>query len=166
MPKGKLSIIVGLARSGKSTFCNRLLQNSLYKCKSPLSSPPVIICADDFRLALHGQRYISEAEETVFAMTHVATKAILLRGFDVLVDETNTRMESIEKWLKIDPNLDIYYINTSLEICKERAISTNQESLLKPLERMHDNLIKTYPWLMENYSFTKENNTVSYGVKK
>src|SRR5688572_33094149 len=102
-----LLFMIGLARSGKSTWADKWLngdygtphfESELHfvrhispkpKFKSP-SNPRVVVSGDDIRKALYGQRYNSHMEEYIFAIEHTMIKALLDRGHDVLVDDTHT----------------------------------------------------------------------------
>jgi predicted kinase len=137
MSKGKLLVMIGCPRSGKSTFSNEWVDE--YGHDGP---PRVIICADDFRLALHGHRYAGAAEKLVFTHVYYATKALLSRGFHVLLDETSTSELSIRSALELDINADYILIDTPKAVCIERAHLTNQSDLVPVIERIHLQLEK------------------------
>lgn len=147
MNKGKLFFTVGLPRSGKSTWANKWVKFETYSdaFNSALwnsehlftnATPRVIISGDDFRRALYGRAYQIEAEGAVFAMMDVATRALLSRGFDVIVDETCTTEATLIRYLRIDPEATPIFIETSEEECIARAIKTGKPYLVGPIERM------------------------------
>lgn len=148
--KGRLHFTVGCARSGKSTYCNKWVRQvedmKVYRVGDDPSKyigfPRAVVAGDDFRLALHGQAYSKLAEGTVFAMMDVAARALLSRGFDVIMDETATTEETIKRYLNIDIDAVPVVIDTPLEVCLERAVKTNQEYLLGPIRRHHAQLTK------------------------
>lgn len=148
MSKSQLYFTVSPARAGKSTYCNAWVkgqEESVEQGKGksfPMLRPRAIISGDDFRLALHGQAYSKVAEGTVFAMMDVATRALLSRGFDVIVDETATTEETIRRYLMLDIDAIPVVIQTPLEVCLERAVKTNQEYLLGPIRRHHAQFVK------------------------
>lgn len=118
---------VGLPRSGKSTILTKLAE---------FHGAP-IVCRDTIRLALHGNRYISAAEDFVKAISKVMIKALFLRGHQtVLCDETNYSRFAREQ-LK-DPMWEVQWLPvlTGAEVCKERALATNQPDLLSVIDMM------------------------------
>jgi hypothetical protein len=58
----------------------------------------------------------------------------------VLVDGTCTTEYSIRDMFKIDEHAQHLLVNTPLNICKERAIATNQPDLLPVIDRMDQQL--------------------------
>lgn len=135
MNKGKILIAIGMPRAGKSTYANCWV-------RQPSELPRVIVCADDFRLALHGQRFASRAESMVAATVNVAIRALYERGHHVLCDETSTSETSIRRILEIDREADYILIDTPKFVCIERAYSTNQSDLVPVIERIHLQLEK------------------------
>jgi hypothetical protein len=96
---------------------------------------------------LHGQAYIAEAEGSVFAAMDVATRALLLSGFDVIIDETSTTETTILRYLKIDPNAVPVFIDGTEEECIQRALATDKPYLVEPIKRMGKQLQKlTADW--------------------
>lgn len=76
-----LICMVGLPRSGKSTWCQ---ENGISK-GIPVVNP------DSVRLALHGHAFIPDAESMVWAVVEYMTKALFLAGHDIVIhDATNT----------------------------------------------------------------------------
>jgi predicted kinase len=138
---GKLTVLIGLARSGKSTFASNW-QTDVFT-SGPPDAPRVIVNSDSIRLAMHGHRYIRESEPFVHAMTKVMVKALHSQGYNVLIDETNTTVGSIRQWLEIDPDATFIYLDTSVEVCQERARATGQDDLVNVIPRMYRNLQET-----------------------
>lgn len=146
MEKGKLFFVCGLARSGKSTFCDHWVRTGdlLPPRKDELDvfdvwvveRPRAIVCGDDFRTALHGGQFTINAEGTVFAMMDVAARALLNRGFDVIIDETCTTEATLLRYLRIDPWATPIFIDTPAEVCVERARQAGKEYLVGPIQRM------------------------------
>ncbi len=78
MTRGTLHFTIGLPRGGKSTFCDIWVREAKRCIHEPHWSDPdsgpivlendlrsrVVISGDDFRLALHGHKYVPEAEGT------------------------------------------------------------------------------------------------------
>lgn len=128
-PPGRLSFTVGLPRSGKSTFCNEWV-------RAAGERPRVIVSGDDFRLAVYGDVYNRIGESFVFSTMDAAIRAHLLGGSDVLVDETATTTETLMRYLLLDIEAEPIFINTSSEICIERAIKTKQEYLIPVIQKL------------------------------
>lgn len=151
--KGKLYILAGICRSGKSTIANQWVnfeidiyhghiepRRNLMKYNMDGQNPRVVVCSDDIRLALHGLRFEILSEEFVHAIQGITIRSQLNRGCDVLVDGTNSKLEHIKRLLYIDNNADYLIVDTSPEVCKQRAIETNQADLIPVIDRMHSQL--------------------------
>lgn len=136
----KLIILVGCARSGKSTWAKNWANENLDYTDI---QQRVIVNSDNVRLALHGQRYNKLAEPLVHAVTDVMIKTLMMNeNTTVCVDETNTTVSSLRKWLTLDPSAEVVYIEASPQMCKQRAIETSQEDLLPVIDHMYNNLLK------------------------
>lgn len=150
MEKGKLFFLIGLARSGKSTFArkwerlvidiydNNIIQNHI----DNYDNPRVVICSDWIRLALHGQPFAQEAEGLVHELKMLMIRIYINNGYDVLIDGTHTTDKSIKDILRIDKFAQFYLCNTTAAECKKRAIMTNQEYLIERnvIDRMEKQL--------------------------
>lgn len=124
---------IGLARSGKSTFCEK------WKMQQPNR---VVVCADNIRLALHGQRFNSLCEAIVEGIKINTIRSQLIGGADVIVDGTHTTEYSIKKILEIDENAMAVLFTTPKEVCIDRAKATNQQDLLPVIDRMKSQMDK------------------------
>lgn len=156
---GKLSFMVGLARSGKSTFANRWVKEP-----DPDGLNRVIICADDFRIAMYGRRFCKLAEPHVWATVDTATRALYNRGFHVLSDEVNSTKFRYFKNFDIDPSAtpiwfpsinnqyafdtDSEAFSDHIEECQQRAIQTDQEDLIPVIERQANELHSLLEYLI------------------
>jgi predicted kinase len=144
-----LYFTIGLPRSGKSTFCNKWVTNSInildnnrftYNASPyyPASPPRTIVCADSIRLALTGERWNLNIEDIVDVVKHTMIKSLLLRGMDVIVDGTHTTLHNIKKLFRIDNQAKYVFIDTSAEICRNRAIADNMSDLIPVIDRMEN----------------------------
>lgn len=143
--RGRLHYCVGLPRSGKSTWCDRWVREALTQENEThtdlcIDRPRAVIGGDDFRTALHGNAFRIEAEGTVFAMMDVATRALLDRGFDVIVDETCTTEQTLLRYLRLDPEATPVFMDATEEVCVERALADNRPFLVGPIRRMASQL--------------------------
>ena len=123
--KKKVILLVGLPRSGKSTWARRV--------GVPIVNP------DSVRLALHGQAFIVEAEPMVWSMAQYMLRALLLAGHDhVIVDATNTSVKRREMWISRTGEWETYYrhIDTPLDVCISRA--GDNQPLIEAIHRMNN----------------------------
>src|SRR5574338_822713 len=125
MAQQQLIAMMGLPRSGKSTYVKEVL----------IPRGFAVVGGDEIRLALHGQRFASEAEPMVAAIAEVMFKALKLAGCDIVVDETNVSEKRRNRWLKLGVQ-QFVVIETPKETCIERALATNQPDLVSVIERM------------------------------
>ncbi|WP_190284835.1 ATP-binding protein [Bacillus sp. S3] len=109
----KLAIMCGMPLSGKSTY-SKTLQNQGW----------VRVSLDEIRLALHGQTYKAEAEPIVWDHAELMVRSLLRSGHDVLVDTTNRTRERRKRWIRVAKEfgltLEIFYVDTDYETCKQR----------------------------------------------
>jgi len=110
------------------------------ECVDEIANPRVVVCRDTIRLAM-GHRWNSYVESHVNAVAETMTRALLYEH-DVLLDETNTTKSSVMKNFLLDPDADYHFVDTSPDICKSRARTTNQEDLFPVIDRMYDNLAR------------------------
>ena len=109
----KFVVMMGLPRSGKSTYVDSHLSD--YQ----------VICADDIRLAM-GVQYLQEIESFVWANHDVMIKAYLIRGKNIVVDATNTTDKTLKKYKKLaneyNYKFEVIFIDTNYKICFDRNI--------------------------------------------
>lgn len=125
MPQEEKTLIctVGLPRSGKTTWARK--QNL------PIVSP------DAIRLALHGQRFIAEAEPYVWAIAKTMVRALFLAGHSfVILDATNNTRKRRDEWQSKEWTTCFKVINTPSRICLERARAEGDEYIVPVIERM------------------------------
>lgn len=123
---------IGIPRSGKSTICTK------WASEKPMRA---IVNSDSIRLALTGKRYEPLAETMVFATKHIMIRALLERGFDVIVDGTHSTEISIQRILEIDINAKAIPVCCDVDEAKARAKATNQLDLYDSIVRIHKNML-------------------------
>lgn len=145
---GHIIILIGAARSGKSTYSNKLLKQIDNRNK-------VVVNSDNIRLAIHGNRYISLTEPLVFAITEIMVRSLYIAKYTIVLDETSTTTNSIRKWLSIDPDAEAVYIPATREECYERARLTGQEDLINKgvIDRHFNNLCRLCYDAWDRYRF-------------
>lgn len=119
-----LVLTVGFPYSGKSTWARE------QGC--PIVSP------DAVRLAVHGQRYIQEAEPYVWMLARHMVQALFLAGHDrVIVDATNNTKERREAWRSSKWRLAVQNFPAGADECKRRAAEEHGDDEIVPvIERM------------------------------
>ena len=123
-----LILTVGLPRSGKSTWAR--------KQGHPIVNP------DAIRLALHGQRFVREAEPMVWAIAKYMVRALFGAGHQtVILDATNTNKIVRGSWLSPDWQTVVHIVPTGADVCKQRALDCGQDDLLPVIDRMFADLV-------------------------
>jgi predicted kinase len=123
----KLIVLVGLPRSGKTTWAREQGQ--------PIVNP------DSIRLALHGQRFAAIAEPFVWAIAYLMVSALFLAGHTtVIVDATNVSKKRRDEWFTRfhTPNCDVelHVVETSPAECMRRAVELEDTEILPVIARM------------------------------
>lgn len=118
-----LWMTVGLPRSGKTTSARGM--------KMPIVNP------DSIRIALHGQRFIGEAEPMVWAMAKYMVAALFEAGHDdVVLDATNTTVKRRDEWVdKRCRRMFIPMVADETE-CLARAARLNDSYIVPIIEKM------------------------------
>lgn len=158
MTKGRLFFTIAPARAGKTTFANNWVK------QIDVERPRVIVSQDDIHLAL-GHRFNSNVHQLVTTIADTMTKAHLLRGCDVLLDETHTTWNNVSRVLRIDPDAQPIWIEFNLPELHRRADATNQSDLHSVIERhvmQYRNLMSEW----NEYINIKRNHSRLYFSKK
>lgn len=133
-----LVLVQGLPRSGKSTWIQKAIEEA-----TTIGTAAVVVNPDAIRRALHGHRFIPEAEDHVWAMAYTMARALFFSGhYLVYVDATNTTMKRREPWTqmarKLEVTCNLIVFHTDADVCKQRAQSQGDDVLLPVIERMLD----------------------------
>lgn len=118
-----LWMTVGLPRSGKTTSARGM--------KMPIVNP------DSIRIALHGQRFIGEAEPMVWAIARYMVAALFEAGHDdVVLDATNTTVKRRDEW--VDKRWRRMFVPMAADEteCLARAARLNDSYIVPIIEKM------------------------------
>jgi len=115
---GNFLVTVGLPRSGKSTICR-----DVYK---PLGY--TVVCADDFHVAITGQRHAAKATPLIWACVHACVDALLLSGNRVILDSTNVYADRRAMYAR--KGAEFVIVDTPVEECLRRAEATHDDYII------------------------------------
>ena len=105
------------------------LWGAIQSCTTRLYSSETI------RLAIHGQRYVPDAEPYVWAVAKTMVKALFLAGHStVILDVTNNTADRRKMWLSSKWVTRFKHIDTSKDECLKRATGDNE--IIPVIERM------------------------------
>lgn len=122
----RLIVFVGLPRSGKSTHAKQLSR----KIGAPIVNP------DSVRLAVHGQRYVQSEEPFVWVVIKTMVVALFEAGHEeVIIDACNNTRKRRDDWRFGDWEVVFEVIDTSVEVCLERA--EGDDEIIPVIKRMH-----------------------------
>lgn len=120
-----LIVLVGLPRSGKSTWAKQQ--------RLP------IVSKDAIRLALHGKPYIESSEPMIHCMAMYMVASLFNAGHEkVILDETNVTQEKRNQWISNEWDCKYVIFHTSWEVCTLRAINNGQPYLASVIADMYD----------------------------
>ena len=124
MPELFLIMMVGLPRSGKSTWARNMMESKGW----PIVNP------DSIRLSLHGQRFVASAEPFVWAIARVMVESLFTAGHTrVILDATNTVAAHRRQW-NGSWRLAHKVIDTSASECIARA--QNDQEIISVIAKM------------------------------
>ena len=119
----ELILTVGFPYSGKSTWAKN------QGC--PIVNP------DSIRIALHGQRFFSDAEPLVWAIAKMMVKSLFLAGHKkVILDSTNISIKRRKEWKSENYHLSIALFVWDSKTCINRARENNDEDIIPIIEKM------------------------------
>ena len=136
----ELIIMVGLPGSGKSTFVDDYIigkgfQEGVYGYH--------IVSRDDIRLAF-GSGFNHLVEPHIGAIARTMVRAYMIRGIDIVVDETNTNISTIKMWTELAQEygykIRAMVMTTPLKICKERRETSKGKFPENIIDKMYEQL--------------------------
>lgn len=134
--QNRLTLMAGLARSGKSTWIKKNAKDD------------VVVCPDRIRKLIFGHQFHRDAEDFVWAYAKGMAKLILEQGKNVLIDATNLNYSTREQWYRIaldyKANIRVVWVKTSLKECKERNRKSPEG------ERLPEDVLERMATMFEN----------------
>lgn len=134
MPHNRLVLMCGLPCSGKTTKVLELLATTDGQGVG-------VVSPDAIRLALHGERYVPQAEGMVWTIARLMVRSLFLAGHHtVIVDATNNTRARRDEWRAQMEDLGVpvlvWYVDTSAEECKWRAQMHLDTEIIPVIEKM------------------------------
>ena len=169
---GNLYFLIGLPRSGKSTFAKNwqrthidiLCDNTTEENKAPfMDFNRVVVNADSIRLALSGNRWNYLTEPFVHAIKTTMTRTLISQDYKVLIDGTHTTTKSIGELFDIDNYAHYHIVNCDKDICIQRAKDSGQSDLEPVIERMAKQLELLTPQKIEEI---RQNSIKNKGLQR
>lgn len=108
MKKGILNIVIGVAGSGKSTYINKVKNDT-----------DIVISSDDIRQEIFGNAESQDRSNMIFTIFHGRIAEALLKGKTVWADATNLSVKARKDYLRYAKGYFIkaHLLTTPLEIC-------------------------------------------------
>ena len=138
----KLIITRGLPASGKSTWAKQwVLEDPEHRVR---------INQDDIRLML-GKYWVPSREKLVQHIQEEALIEALLRGYDIVIDNTNLNKKVLDQFNRLIKTFEDYeieykdFFDTSLSVCIERDKNRDLQVTEKVIRGFYNNYKDKYP---------------------
>jgi predicted kinase len=117
-----IELMVGLPRSGKSTYVENNKEGK------------VVLSKNKLRLLTYNQRFWAEGEPMMKAVHSIMLRCLMEQGIDLIIDDTNFNTIIRKEFIKLAKRYGYKVIArvfmTSPSDCIQRAKDTNQEDLI------------------------------------
>lgn len=151
LPKQRLTILRGVAGSGKSTWA----AEQLFRSDRAIE----IVSVDDIKLMLCGDMLTIDHERVMLWMDSIIT-GLLKAGKDVIVDEANIDWRNVQRIAKLADGLDVEVVikvfdvdfRTCISRNFHRAISGGRDVPEKIIESQWNRFQKTKDWTLDSSS--------------
>jgi len=120
---GSITLLCGISGSGKSTWAK--------KARIAVDTPQyIVLCPDEFRMAITGQDFYLGAEEAVWSAVKTAARVLVgSQKHAILIDATAITVGQRGQWIRIAKELEVpihcLVFDVPFGICQER----NQERI-------------------------------------
>lgn len=138
----KLIITRGLPASGKSTWAKQwVLEDPEHRVR---------INQDDIRLML-GKYWVPSREKLVQCIQEKALCEALLKGYDIVIDNTNLNKKVLKKFDRLIRTFEDYeieykdFFDTPLSVCIERDKNRDLQVTEKVIRDFYNNYKDKYP---------------------
>ena len=130
----ELILMVGLPRSGKTTFAREFVEGN---------AGTAIVNPDSIRVAIHGQRFIGKAEPVVWMVAKYMAQSLFTAGHHtVIIDATNNTADRRDEWVKefrdTEVTVSCIFIFTPAAECIERARAEGDLDIIPIIEKMEE----------------------------
>ncbi len=134
----KIVFMRGLPRCGKSTIAKEMCPYLSYLNY-------IRVCGDNFRLATHDQTYNRLAEPHVSQSVLTTIRALIISGYGVLFDETNSSEWSLRRIFEIDRYAAYIDVQTPKSTCLKNNVRSGKNIPEEVFNRIEDNLLSVNP---------------------
>jgi predicted kinase len=121
--KPRLILLVGLPRSGKSTWA------------AGQNHP--VVSRDAIRIQLHGRPFFPEHEDEVSQIEEQSVRDLIAAGHrTVIIDATHFRQEYIDRWKTGEWTIETRLFSTPRSLCIRRAKNCGRPDLVEVINWM------------------------------
>lgn len=125
-------IMVGLPRSGKTTFVEKYLKRYDY----------IILSSDQLRLSLYKEVFIKERESEMWSMFREMYNYFIQTKSNIIIDSTNLSYENRKYYMDIARenkyDITIIHIDTPKDICISRCTDEKLIDVINYMENIKD----------------------------
>jgi len=122
MNKLIVTLMCGLARSGKSTWIGKHSKNN------------VVICPDRIRKLIFGHQFHKNAEDFIWAYARGMARLLLEQNKNIIIDATNLNYGARSQWYNIaeeyKAKIIVVWVKTSLRKCLVRNNKSPEDEKL------------------------------------
>ncbi|MDE7065085.1 MAG: ATP-binding protein [Desulfovibrionaceae bacterium] len=138
VPAPRCVLMIGLPGSGKSTCVAQELVPRGYQ----------VICQDDIRAA-YGHRFFGPLEPFIHSVAYMQLRQFLLRGLNVVIDESLCRAGHLRLWKEraeaLGAVVSAVYRDAPVAVCKERRIKDDPGFPLGVIDAKAEDLRRDWP---------------------
>jgi len=127
---GRITLMCGFPASGKTTFL-----------KESATSSMVILCPDEYRIALTGRNFFKAAEDAVWSAVKLTARVMAgTQRRHVIIDATHLTEASRAQWIRLGDELGVFvscnYMTAEWERCCKRNLARTPRVPDDVMERM------------------------------